>query len=118
MSEERVKEELRSYVIHVDVSKFSQVLRNLLSNALKFTPREGHVSVELELLRKENRAETRSDSVLPEEQEVVYDTLRLSVTDTGAGISEVSQSFDHAQSDCAWLTRTHNRRIRLSCLIR
>ena len=40
-------------MIHVDVSKFSQVLRNLLSNALKFTPREGHVSVELELLRKE-----------------------------------------------------------------
>ena len=48
------------------------------------------MTVVLELLRRQlqGRAELRSDSVLPEEQ--AYDTLRLSVTDTGAGISEVS----------------------------
>ena len=97
-----MKEELRSYVIHVDVAKFSQVLRNLLSNALKFTPRGGRVSVELELLRRENRAVTRTDSVLPEEQ--VYDTLRLSVTDTGAGISVVSHSMQRTLSVCACIT--------------
>ena len=74
----------------MDVHRFSQVLRNLLSNALKFTPRDGLVSLELELLRKENRTEASHNAVLPEEQ--MYDTLRLSVMDTGAGISEVSQS--------------------------
>ena len=83
--------ELESYAIHVDLAKFSQVLRNLLSNALKFTPRGGRVSVELELLRRGIQARRRLESVWPEEQ--TYNTLRVTVTDTGAGISEVSHKY-------------------------
>eukprot|EP01041_Mallomonas_annulata_P010955 gene10955-22885_t len=33
--------------IHVDIHKFKQVLRNTISNALKFTPNKGHVEIKI-----------------------------------------------------------------------
>jgi signal transduction histidine kinase len=52
-------------LVQADGRRIAQVLANLLSNALKFTPRAGHVAVEL--------VDTGTD-------------LRVTVTDTGAGI--------------------------------
>lgn len=52
-------------VIPADAGRLRQVLANLLSNALKFTPADGRVVVEAE---------------------VAADTVRISVTDTGCGI--------------------------------
>ena len=37
--------QIQNVYVNVDVSKFAQVIRNFISNALKFTPRQGSVSV-------------------------------------------------------------------------
>jgi signal transduction histidine kinase len=39
-------------MMHVDVAKFAQIVRNLVSNALKFTPRDGNVTILLEVVRE------------------------------------------------------------------
>ena len=46
---------LDSYNVVVDQSKFSQVLRNLASNALKFTPPHGKVTVNVRVLEDKSR---------------------------------------------------------------
>ena len=82
---------LGSYVITVDKTKFAQVIRNLLSNALKFTPAEGSVTIDVSALYPESGAAVvaipgKHVSVHPP---AVFSRLQLSVTDTGAGISKV-----------------------------
>ena len=57
-------------LVAVDRSRIVQVLANLLRNALKFTPRDGHVVITVE----------------PRETDVVF-----SVTDTGIGINAEKQ---------------------------
>lgn len=55
-----------------DSLKIQQVLMNLLSNALKFTPKNGKVSLEIARIKSTNQ----------------YDTLRFVVTDTGIGMDD------------------------------
>jgi hypothetical protein len=45
-------ESVSNIFIQADISKFSQVIRNIMSNALKFTPSGGTVNVSAELLVK------------------------------------------------------------------
>ena len=52
-----------------DKKRLQQILLNLYSNAVKFTNRDGKITILVELLPKENK-----------------DTLRVSVHDTGMGI--------------------------------
>ena len=61
-------------VIEADERRLRQVLINLLSNATKFTPDNGHVTLEVKQL--ESDGERREEMV------------RFSVTDTGIGIDE------------------------------
>ena len=61
--------------VNIDVSKFSQVLTNLIGNALKFTPRGGSVTVSATLIAAESK-------------------VQISVTDTGVGIARVSLTTD------------------------
>ena len=63
----------------IDMSRFKQVLYNYLSNAVKFTPKDGRVSVRL---TKENKK-----------------SFRLEVEDTGIGISqeEITRLFQEFQ---------------------
>ena len=61
--------------IRADEHKISQVIRNLVSNELKFTPPGGRVDVHTTYLDTDDDTETRC--------------LKVSVTDTGAGISQV-----------------------------
>lgn len=67
-------EEIESCLM-LDILRIKQVLSNLISNALKFTPQEGAVTVKIELLRQ-------SDST---------QTLKFSVADTGIGIPKEKQ---------------------------
>lgn len=67
------------YVLSLDVEKVERIYFNLLSNAFKFTPENGRISVTLQTAQKEGEA-----------------YARLMVTDTGAGISaqHVRSIFD------------------------
>ena len=68
---------LNTVQVCADEHKLAQVVRNLVSNGLKFTPPNGKVIITVSLFQKEGRGEGG-----------VYH-LRLDVKDTGAGISEV-----------------------------
>jgi signal transduction histidine kinase/DNA-binding response OmpR family regulator len=59
-----------------DDQRLSQVIANLLSNAVKFTPEQGVIRLDTQLLEKEG---TRC-------------VLRIAVSDTGIGISEEQQT--------------------------
>ena len=68
--------ELRSnashtFVVHGDRTRFKQILYNLLSNALKFTPDHGHIQVSAE---------------------ADCDSIRFRVADTGVGIPREHQT--------------------------
>jgi sensor histidine kinase regulating citrate/malate metabolism len=92
---------LNTAKIFVDEHKLAQVVRNLVSNGLKFTPANGMVTITMSLFQKQNG-----------ERSVYH--LRLDVKDTGAGISEVWCNDDVVKiclsdGNC-------NRRTRRSCL--
>lgn len=81
-----------------DEFKLGQVLRNLISNALKFTPPKGKVTVKLEMISSqllhvlscdsvEAAGQCPNSDILGSEQCVI----RLSVQDSGAGISKEDQ---------------------------
>ncbi|GHS96634.1 hypothetical protein AGMMS50276_15320 [Synergistales bacterium] len=74
-----------------DEQRLSQVITNLFSNAIKFTPEEGLITLTAEIVNKEEAAKT----------DVVE--LRVAVKDTGIGISPEQQdnlfkSFQQAES--------------------
>jgi len=68
--------------VKMDKLRVLQILNNLIGNALKFTPGQGTVSIEVKQISKQETSET----------------IRFSVTDTGIGIAEdrldaIFQSF-------------------------
>jgi signal transduction histidine kinase len=72
------------YVVKADRFKLNQVLRNFLSNAMKFTSVNGKVDVVLEIISfADSKCEAPGDA---------KNVVRLSVTDTGVGISMANQS--------------------------
>jgi len=76
-----------------DDQRLSQVITNLLSNAVKFTPEEGSIRLDAELLSLEN-PEPGSEHAMCR--------LKISVEDTGIGISGEQQtrlfkSFEQAE---------------------
>lgn len=80
--------------LFADSIRIQQLLMNLLSNALKFTPEGGSISLSLDA-----EESTKNDGMF---------TLKLSVTDTGIGISEdrLNSIFDAYQQ-----AETHTARI-------
>jgi len=76
-----------------DADKLSQILINLIGNAIKFTPKGGEVAMTLRLAGRKA-------------EEADRERLRFEVTDTGMGIAEeereiLFKSFDEMGSDIA-----------------
>jgi len=66
--------------VEADQQRLSQVIMNLVSNALKFTPHEGKVAIEAQVIK----------DVLPGETKAT-DFMQVGVRDTGPGISKENQ---------------------------
>jgi signal transduction histidine kinase len=78
--------------LNADPNKFAQIIRNLISNALKFTHRDGTISVAISVDRNVDRKaiiQTRTTSKSTSDEHGFPMMLVLSVTDSGAGISKV-----------------------------
>ena len=56
------REKYKDLMVYVDEHKISQVTRNLLSNALKFTPSQGRVRVHVEVVEGEQQLEMSNHS--------------------------------------------------------
>jgi signal transduction histidine kinase/DNA-binding response OmpR family regulator len=80
-----VHQDEEDITLYFDAEKLEEVIGNLLSNALKFTPGGGEITVAL----KEIAAKTGGENVPP-------DFLDISVRDTGIGISkeQLAHIFD------------------------
>ena len=81
---------LSGLMVYVDGIKVGQVIRNLISNALKFSPPETKVSVFASVVSMEN------ELPLPDEIKSYYGsailkTIRLSVIDEGPGLNKVNE---------------------------
>ena len=76
-----------------------QVIRNLVSNALKFTPKGGTVTIfgcSARVFRMKHSLSTNQNVSKYESdiyKHIADDFFRLEVTDTGAGISKVCESL-------------------------
>jgi len=89
--DEDAKEEME-VMVQIDVYKMSQVLRNLLSNALKFSPAGSQVVVSLSLHQcmSNNNMQQHRDKAKADKGNKA-ECVRLCVKDTGAGISPENQ---------------------------
>ena len=70
--------DLDRVVFDVDVNKFSQVIRNLVSNAIKFTKKDGRILVSANYHIEKEFADGSSDGV-----------FEVLVEDSGFGMSMV-----------------------------
>eukprot|EP00607_Mallomonas_marina_P001758 CAMPEP_0182437806 /NCGR_PEP_ID=MMETSP1167-20130531/85297_1 /TAXON_ID=2988 /ORGANISM="Mallomonas Sp, Strain CCMP3275" /LENGTH=423 /DNA_ID=CAMNT_0024630857 /DNA_START=992 /DNA_END=2263 /DNA_ORIENTATION=- len=78
--------DLESIVMKADESKLSQVIRNLVSNAIKFTPKNGTVLVNAMVVKGGTRKSFSNGMVNPDDSSVTW--LRVEIVDSGAGISK------------------------------
>eukprot|EP00597_Dinobryon_sp_UTEXLB2267_P008276 CAMPEP_0170086692 /NCGR_PEP_ID=MMETSP0019_2-20121128/21313_1 /TAXON_ID=98059 /ORGANISM="Dinobryon sp., Strain UTEXLB2267" /LENGTH=655 /DNA_ID=CAMNT_0010303883 /DNA_START=864 /DNA_END=2831 /DNA_ORIENTATION=+ len=77
--------EMEEYFIEVDEFKICQVIRNLLSNALKFSPRDGTVKVITEVFKYDAKTSKVTGNAT---NNMKFDRIvRVSVMDNGPGIS-------------------------------
>jgi len=87
-------------IVSIDENKFRQVIVNLVTNAFKFTPKDGRVVV--------------SVSYVKDCKEV-----KIEVTDTGAGIDPVSHHqhqhvHEHNHDSRIYILYLYRRRISVS----
>ena len=92
---------LSNYIVNLDKSKFIQVIRNLISNALKFSPRGSTITMKLKLISIPSATINESsfisvnrnidtDENKNDNSDIKYNCIQLSISDEGVGISDVS----------------------------
>jgi signal transduction histidine kinase len=80
-------------MLYSDINKMKQVLRNMISNALKFTPRGGHVEIYSYIMS--NGEVLHLEDAMKNQQGYVNHKccVRFEVHDSGPGISKVLDNF-------------------------
>jgi signal transduction histidine kinase len=99
---------LNRYIVNLDKSKFIQVIRNLISNALKFSPPGSTVDIIVDIINDENcnhiiNSTTHNNhhnniknyflwkkNINDNNNSKKCNWLQIRVVDNGVGISEVS----------------------------
>lgn len=71
-----------------DHEKLENVVFNLLSNAFKFTPSHGAISLSVSIVNQELRTDKPGNDLKPAKNIPMSPFLEIKVTDTGVGISE------------------------------
>lgn len=94
-----ITSEEENIVVYFDRDKLEKIISNLLSNALKFTPEGGEVSVQLSVSSKQS----------PHDQLRTDHCLLITVKDTGPGIpaGSLEKIFDRFYQVDASQTREH-----------
>ena len=87
---------LKNFQIEADKHKLSQVIRNFTSNALKFTPEGGTVTVKASIVPNSN-ARISFSNQLSGRRVISPDSgaIRVEVIDTGHGIAKVNTLIDN-----------------------
>jgi len=104
--------EKEDYMISADFGKIEQVLSNIISNAVKFTPDGGNIAVKIETVTSNSIDKSAILSVSKGKtlESIILkgDYIKVSVKDTGIGIQkeDVSKVFDKFQQIESSLSRT------------
>jgi len=88
-NETDVETALSGYVVEADRYKLSQVIRNFISNAIKFTPEGGTISVIVQIKQKSMLRLSLTGRLLLGSIKPSKTALRIEVRDTGHGIAKV-----------------------------
>ena len=76
----------KNIIVNFDVNKVGMVLRNFISNALKFTNENDTIQVNINLIYK--NLENKNIQIIPDEENQRYNFIRVEVVDNGIGIHE------------------------------
>lgn len=88
--EEKYRSTSSQFYVHADIYKIEQVIRNLITNAVKFTPSGGSVTIKIDC--QLNNLSNLGASIEASDERAAVGVYRVEVTDTGAGISLEDQA--------------------------
>ncbi len=82
-------ENFKNIIVNLDVNKIGMVLRNFISNALKFTNENDSIQVNINLIYKNiEKNEYKNKQIIPDEENQINNFIRVEVIDNGIGISQ------------------------------